>query len=182
MTLARLAGKERYKGIDEVLDCLPVLVRERPALRYLIVGDGGDRARLEAKAERLGVARHVVFAGYVPEREKPDHYRLADLFAMPGRGEGFGIVFLEALACGVPVVASRVDGSRETVRDGALGAAVDPSRPEEIVAAIREGLARGVGAAPSGLSCFSAGMFRERWHEAIDLLWTGAAEQREAIG
>jgi glycosyltransferase involved in cell wall biosynthesis len=85
-----------------------------------------DRRCLQEKARSLGVHGRVVFAGYVPESEKADHYRLADAYVMPGRGEGFGIVYLEALACGVPVVASEVDGSREAVREGALGILVDP--------------------------------------------------------
>lgn len=170
MTLARLAGRERYKGIDEVLECLPMLIHERPNLRYLIVGEGSDRHRLEAKAAKLGIREHVVFAGYIAEHEKPDHYRLADVFAMPGRGEGFGIVFLEALACGIPVVASRADGSRETVRNGLLGAAVDPQQPDEIMAAIRDGLARGVGTVPGGLSYFASSAFERRWHDALDRL------------
>ena len=97
---------------------LPALAADVPDVAYLIAGDGDDRARLEKKAAALGVADRVVFAGYVPEEEKADHYRLADAFVMPGRGEGFGIVYLEALACGVPVVASSLDASREAVRDG----------------------------------------------------------------
>lgn len=170
MTLARLAGKDRYKGIDEVLECLPALLHDRPTLRYLIVGEGSDRSRLQEKAAKLGVSERVVFAGYISEQEKPDHYRLADVFAMPGRGEGFGIVFLEALACGVPVVASQADGSRETVRHGLLGAVVDPDRPDEIIAAIRDGFARGSGIVPHELAYFSAEKFELRWHSALDLL------------
>jgi phosphatidyl-myo-inositol dimannoside synthase len=95
---------------------MPALIKEIPTIAYLIAGDGTDRHRLEEKAKSLGVHGRVVFAGYIPESEKADHYRLADAYVMPGRGEGFGIVYLEALACGVPVVASQVDGGREAVR------------------------------------------------------------------
>jgi len=102
LTLGRLSAEEQYKGHDEVLEVLPDLVADVPDVAYLICGDGDDRARLERKAERLGVSERVVFAGYVPEDEKADHYRLADAFVMPGRGEGFGIVYLEALTCGPP--------------------------------------------------------------------------------
>ena len=77
--------------------------------------------RLERKAASLGLKGNVVFAGRVSEAEKADHYRLADVFVMPGRQEGFGFVFLEAMACGIPVVASSVDGSREAVLNGELG-------------------------------------------------------------
>ena len=72
--------------------------------------------------------------GLISEVEKADHYRLADAYVMPGWGEGFGIVYLEAMACGMPVVASKIDGSREAVRHGALGILVDPSDQEDIKA------------------------------------------------
>ena len=126
LTLGRMDPAERYKGFDETMQAVAALAPDHPDLAYLICGDGGDRPRLERKARDLGVADRVVFAGYIPETEKADHYRLADAFVMPGRGEGFGIVYLEALACGVPVVASSLDASREAVRDGLLGEVVDP--------------------------------------------------------
>ena len=108
-----------------------------------------------------------MFAGYVPEAEKADHYRLADAFAMPGRGEGFGIVYLEALACGVPVVASSADASQEAVLGGALGSVVDPDDPASVVSGIRDALARPEGV-PPGLDHFSQAHFAERWHAVLD--------------
>jgi len=84
MTLGRLAAEEKYKGFDEIMELLPELSRDIPNIAYLIVGDGDDRPRLEAKAKSLGVGERVVFAGYVPEGEKADHYRVADAFVMPG--------------------------------------------------------------------------------------------------
>ncbi len=83
-------------------------------------------------AKDLGVAEHVIFAGFVPDEELPDHYRLADVFAMPSTGEGFGIVFLEALACGTPVLAGNRDGSTDALDAGRLGTLVDPLSDEEI--------------------------------------------------
>lgn len=170
MTLARLAPAERYKGVDEVIEALPALSRDRPDVAYLVCGGGEDRARLEAKAIALGVGDRVVFAGYVPEAEKADHYRLADAFVMPGWGEGFGIVYLEALACGVPVVASSADASREAVRDGALGAVVDPSDPQSVLTGIRDALGREKGV-PEGLDHFSHRRFVDRWHAVVDELF-----------
>lgn len=175
LTLGRLDAAERYKGFDEVMEALPDLAAEMPDLAYLICGDGDDRSRLEQKASALGVADRVVFAGYVPEAEKADHYRLADAFVMPGRGEGFGIVYLEALACGVPVVASALDASREAVRDGALGAVVNPDDPASVKAGIRAVL-RDASAAerrvPEGLAYFSFERFQERWHRVLDRVFT----------
>ena len=167
LTLARLAASERYKGIDEVLDCLPDLAARRPGLVYLVAGDGDDRPRLEAKARSLGVADRVIFCGRVAEAEKADHYRLADAFVMAGRGEGFGIVFLEAMACGVPVVGSALDGSRDALRDGRLGLLVDPGDRTALADAIATALAMPKGV-PDGLDYFHVARFAERVQTLLD--------------
>jgi len=169
LTLGRLSSDEQYKGHDEILEVLPDLADEIPDVSYLVCGDGDDRPRLERKAERLGVADRTVFAGYVPEGEKEDHYRLADAFVMPGRGEGFGIVYLEAMACGVPVVASSADASREAVRDGQLGEVVDPNDLEDIRRGIRKALNPDQ-SVPQGMKYFSFDRFKERWHDLIELM------------
>ena len=161
MTLGRLAASERYKGIDEVLECLPSLVAGRPDLVYLVAGDGDDRARLQAKAESLGLAGHVVFCGRIAAAEKASHYRLADAFVMAGRGEGFGIVFLEAMACGVPVVGSKLDGSRDALLGGRLGILVDPDDRAELAAGIGRALAMPKGV-PAGLEYFHFDRFAGR--------------------
>lgn len=166
LTLGRLSASERYKGVDEVLDAMPELLTLQSDLVYLIAGDGDDRSRLEAKAQQLGLADRVVFAGFVQEWEKADFYRLADVFVMPGRGEGFGFVFLEAMACGIPVVASCLDGSVEAVREGMLGRAVNPDDKTALVAAIREALIRPRGV-PEGLGHFSFSEFQLRLHGAL---------------
>jgi glycosyltransferase involved in cell wall biosynthesis len=166
LTLGRLSSDEQYKGHDEILEVLPDLAEEIPDVSYLVCGDGDDRSRLERKAERLGVADRTVFTGYVPEEEKDDHYRLADAFVMPGRGEGFGIVYLEAMACGVPVVASSADASREAVRDGQLGVVVDPGDASDLKQGVCGALDAGRGV-PDGLEYFSFDRFLERWHEAV---------------
>jgi glycosyltransferase involved in cell wall biosynthesis len=179
LTLGRMPVQEKRKGHDEVLEVLPDLAEEVPDLTYLVCGDGADRARLEAKAERLDVADHTIFAGYIPEEEKVDHYRVADVFAMPGRTEGFGIVYLEAMACGVPVVASSADASREAVRDGKLGTVVDPDDPEDVKAGILAALREPHGV-PEGLGYFSVERFRKRWHEVVDMCFRGKASTRAA--
>jgi len=166
MTLGRLSAAERYKGIDEVLDVMPSLITEMPDLMYLILGDGDDRLRLQEKARTLGLDRHVNFGRFIPEEQKADHLRLADAFVMPGRGEGFGIVYLEAMACGIPVVASKADASREAVLDGQLGLLADPSDPQEIRNAIKVALRRPRGV-QSELEYFSFECFVERWHALL---------------
>jgi phosphatidylinositol alpha-1,6-mannosyltransferase len=137
LTLGRLADEERYKGFDEVIEVMPALLSDYPDLKYLIVGDGADRARLRAKADTLGLHAQVVFAGRIAEAEKAAHYGLADAYVMPSSGEGFGIVYLEAAACGVPVIGSRTDGSRDALLEGRLGQIVAPTEPDEIIAAVR---------------------------------------------
>jgi glycosyltransferase involved in cell wall biosynthesis len=167
LTVSRLWATDNYKGIDEVLGLMPALAAEVPQIAYLIVGDGDDRERLQAKARSLGVADRVVFAGFIPEKEKPDHYRLADAYVMPGWGEGFGIVYLEAMACGIPVLGSKLDGSREALRDGALGILVDPHDRDELRWGILEVLNRPRGLIPPGLSYVSLENFTRRCHEIV---------------
>ncbi|NVN98846.1 MAG: glycosyltransferase family 4 protein [Geobacteraceae bacterium] len=172
LTLGRLDSRERAKGFDEVLEILPELAEEIPNIIYLIAGDGRDRARLEQKVKALQVEAMVVFTGFVSEEEKTDHYRLADAYVMPSRGEGFGIVLLEAMACGIPTVASVADGSREALRDGFLGTLVDPDKPEEIIAGIKKALKTGR-AVPEGLDYFSEANFKSRINRVVDSLSKG---------
>lgn len=167
LSLGRLASSERYKGFDEMLDELPHLIREEPRLVYVIGGDGDDLERLKAKARNLGLEDAVVFTGFVEEAEKADFYRLADAFVLAGRGEGFGFVLLEAMACGVPVVASVRDGSLEAVRGGRLGAAVDPDDGEALAAAVLAAM-RQPKRVPEGLEYFSFAAFRERLYAELD--------------
>jgi phosphatidyl-myo-inositol dimannoside synthase len=136
MTLGRLDARERYKGIDEVIDLLPRLLKSIPSLKYLIVGDGTDRPRLETKVRALAMTDHVMFAGAVSDAEKISLYGLSDVYVMPSSGEGFGIALIEAAACGVPVIGSAVDGSREALMDGRLGKLVDPSDADALLSAI----------------------------------------------
>ncbi|MHB1300111.1 MAG: glycosyltransferase family 4 protein [Burkholderiales bacterium] len=161
MVLARLVGLERYKGVDELLEIMPELLVREPELAFLVAGDGDDRPRLETKAKALGVSERVVFTGYVLESEKAAHFRLADVFVMPSRSEGFGFVFLEAMACGVPVVASTLDGSREAVRFGLLGQAVNPEDRTALMTSIIKALNEEK-AIPEGLDYFSFANFQSR--------------------
>ncbi len=161
MTFGRLAGSERYKGFDAVLDTLPAIVARRPDVSYVIAGDGGDRQRLEDKARDLGMADHVVFTGLVSEQEKADHYRLADVYVMPSRGEGFGFVLLEAMACGIPSIGSTRDGTREAMREGLLGPIVDPLDQQAVVDAVIASLDR-PRAIPEGLDYFAFPAFAQR--------------------
>jgi glycosyltransferase involved in cell wall biosynthesis len=116
-----------YKGCDRLIEALPAIQLECGPVHYVIVGKGADRGRLEAIARRLGVLNSVTFAGFVTDEELADHYRLADAFAMPSTSEGFGIVFLESMACGTPVLGGNLDGSVDALDCGNLGMLVDPN-------------------------------------------------------
>jgi glycosyltransferase involved in cell wall biosynthesis len=172
MTLGRLL-RDRPKGIDEVLELLPELAKEVPQIAYLIVGDGPDRSRLAAKSVQLGVGDRVAFAGRVAESEKAAHYRLADAFVMPGYGEGFGIVYLEALACGIPVLASTLDASREALLDGEMGLLVDPRNRAELRRGLLRVLQQPRGMVPPRLEYFSFPGFVQRCHAILDKLRPG---------
>jgi phosphatidyl-myo-inositol dimannoside synthase len=178
LTLGRLNPFERYKGFDEVLEILPELPRE---IVYLLAGGGADASRLQKKAAALGVADRVRFTGLVAEEEKADLYALADAFVMPSRGEGFGFVFLEAMASGVPVIGSKHDGGREALLGGKLGILVDPSNPAEIRAAVQTALMERQRVIPEGLDHFSFERFTERVH-AIIAETTAASAARPAAG
>lgn len=141
LTVARLAGRDRHKGYDVVLDALPDIRRRVPGVRYVIVGEGDDRPRIERRIRELGLEKDVTLAGFVPDAELPDYYSLCTLFAMPSKREGFGIVYLEAMACGRPALAGDRDGSRDALLDGELGVLVDPDDVAALGDAVIEVLA-----------------------------------------
>jgi glycosyltransferase involved in cell wall biosynthesis len=136
LTVCRLAETECYKGYDQIIKAMPEIMRFVPNARYLLVGDGPDRPRIEKLIAEAGVQEAVTLAGFVPDEELAEHYNLCDIFAMPSRAEGFGIVYLEALACGKPVLAGNKDGSRDALAGGELGLLVDPDDTAEIATEI----------------------------------------------
>jgi len=145
------------KGQDMLIRALPAIRRRVPGAALVIVGGGPYRDRLRRLAHDTGTAEHVVFTAGVPADELPAHYALADVFAMPcrtrGAGldvEGLGIVYLEASATGVPVVAGNSGGAPETVRDGHTGLVVDGRDVDAVAAAIGGLLADPVRAAAMG--------------------------------
>lgn len=171
MTLGRMAANERAKGFDELIDLMPQLNALCPNLVYLCAGDGDDRARLEGKARDLGCEDTVIFPGRIPEARKVDYFRLADAYVHPSQMEGFGIVLLEALACGVPVVGSTVDATEEALLHGELGRAVNPFDSHALTEAILEAIKQPK-CVPERLSHYGHENFRARVGEAIKLVMT----------
>ncbi|MFT8245517.1 glycosyltransferase family 4 protein [Roseomonas sp. BN140053] len=140
VSVCRLVEK---KGIDHAIRAFAQVVRFHPDSRYLVVGTGPYLDALRALAEAEGVADRVVFAGQVAEDELVEHYQAGDVFIMPNRRmpdgdtEGFGLVFLEANGCGIPVIAGQDGGSTDAVQHGVNGLVVDGHSVAEVAAAMR---------------------------------------------
>jgi phosphatidylinositol alpha-1,6-mannosyltransferase len=162
LTVARLAAAERYKGHDRVIRALPAVLDKHPDAIYVIVGEGDDRPRLEVLVQRLGVTTAVRFLGLAPDEELPDVFRMADVFVMPSTGEGFGIVYLEAVAAGIPVIAGNRDGSVDALADGVLGTLLDPDNADDLVRAITAALTTPATPDRSLLSKFEVAAFNQQ--------------------
>jgi phosphatidylinositol alpha-1,6-mannosyltransferase len=141
LTIARL--EDRYKGHDVVMRAMPLIRARVPDMQWVIIGDGPLRKGLQRLAAAQGVAGHVLFAGAVSDAERDDWLRQAHVFTMPSRlpagqfaGEGFGIVYLEANAREIPVVAGHVGGALDAVVDGETGLLVDPTDHVAVAEAI----------------------------------------------
>lgn len=137
LTVSRLTRADTYKGVDTVIEAMPRLLRVLPQARLRVVGEGDDLPRLRALAQRTGVAGAVHFTGFVNDAVLRGEYRGCDLFALPSRKEGFGLVYLEALGGGKPCIAARAGGSPEVV-DHEVGALVDYGNSEQLADAVIE--------------------------------------------
>ena len=129
------------KGFDKMLLALPLVLERHPNAHYVIVGEGPFHAELERIAQEKGLSANVTFVGRVSDDELVDYYALCDIFALPNREmpdgdtEGFGLVYLEANACGKPVISGLAGGVLDAVQDGVNGLAVDGREPDAIAAA-----------------------------------------------
>lgn len=136
LTVARISLADQYKGHDKVILALPMLLTRFPGLVYHIVGDGNGRPALEHLAHATGVAHAVQFHGVVSEASLRQHYARASVFIMPSTGEGFGFVFVEAMAQGVPAIGGTLDATPEVIVDGETGYLVNPNSVTEIAEAV----------------------------------------------
>jgi len=201
LIVGRMAATERYKGHEQLLQAMTRLPEAAPGAhlpprlpaagnlgprlpaagnvqpRLVIAGDGDDRPRLEALAATLGLAGRVLFTGFVSEATLAELYARAAVFVMPSRGEGFGLVYLEAMRAGRPCVAARASAAAEIVADGETGLLVDPLDPDAIAGALGRllaapELARAMGEAGRRRleRLFTPGRFRERLWPLLDRL------------
>ncbi|HRK61103.1 MAG TPA: glycosyltransferase [Candidatus Omnitrophota bacterium] len=126
LTVCRLVQSEFKKGYDLVLRAMVELSKQLPDLKYVIIGDGEDRCHLDRTIKNLHLSERVILAGRVSDEELPKYYKSANIFVMPSEREGFGIVYLEALACGLPVIAARCAGAVDALMGGELGDLIEP--------------------------------------------------------
>jgi phosphatidyl-myo-inositol dimannoside synthase len=145
LSVGSLSNFHIYKGFDSIIESLPSLVGAIPGLKYVIVGDGADRRRLEELAKRKGVSEHVDFIGSICDAELARRYRECSVFALPSRsisdqrgwsGEGFGRVYIEAAFAGKAVVGSTEGGAAEAVAHNRTGFLVNPNSSSEILKAL----------------------------------------------
>lgn len=125
LCVARLSTSERYKGFEHVFQALAELKSRCPEIHFNIAGDGDDRTRLERNAEELDVGSQVTFWGYLSDQELAAAYADCDVFVMPSKMEGFGIVFLEAMRHGKPCIGGNHGGTPEVIENGKSGFLVE---------------------------------------------------------
>lgn len=138
LTICRLSSSEQYKGYDLVIECLEQVIKVYPELIYLLVGkaDQAELARIQKLITNYNLQKNIILTGFVPDDELVLHYQLADVFVMPSKAEGFGLVFIEAAAYGCTVIGGDADGSRDALLNGELGTLLNPNDTAAIGEAI----------------------------------------------
>ena len=132
LTVGRLISSEPGKGVDAVIRALPEVLKRVPDVHYVVIGEGDLKPRLQRLAQENAVQDRVLFAGQQKDENLRRYYSRADIYVMPSRQEGFGLVFLEAMACGKPVIAAGFGGAAEIVQEGRTGFLVDPDNPAQL--------------------------------------------------
>ncbi len=141
LTVGRWQANERYKGMDTLISALPRLLHEWTDLQLVAVGQGNDQAWLEQLADGCGVRRHVHFFTGLTYSELAACYSACEIFALPSHGEGFGFVYLEAMARGKPVIGGAHGGAPEVIDDGRTGYLVQHGDAPQLATSIETLLA-----------------------------------------
>jgi phosphatidylinositol alpha-1,6-mannosyltransferase len=137
LVVSRLSAGDPFKGVDLMIEALPRVQLSHPDAQLRIVGDGSDRQRLEEIVAKRNLGASVHFCGHVDDDRLSFEYQQCDIFGLPSRKEGFGLVYLEAMSYGKPCIAARSGGAPEVV-DDAVGALVDYGNTEQIAVAISD--------------------------------------------
>lgn len=136
LIVGRMSSSERYKGHDELLDCWSAVVAQVPNAQLIVAGQGDDLTRLRAKAGTLGVADSVLFLGFVADGTLEALRKRVAMFVMPSSGEGFGLVYLEAMRAGLACVGGVGDAGADVIVQGETGELVDPANSQGLVEAL----------------------------------------------
>jgi glycosyltransferase involved in cell wall biosynthesis len=124
------------KGLETLIQAAVRVVKSKPDTKFCVVGNDPNLPRMRALCTRLDVIDHFEFTGWMPNEKLQELYRRASVFVMPSLVEAFGVVFLEAMACGTPVIGTQVGGIPELIRQGENGLLVSPDNPDELAMAI----------------------------------------------
>jgi phosphatidylinositol alpha-1,6-mannosyltransferase len=136
LIVGRMHASEAYKGHDQLIEAWPAVIARVPDAYLVVAGDGNDRPRLEHKARLVTGGERIRFLGFAPPPVLEACYQTAAVFALPSRGEGFGLVYLEAMARGLPCVGSRQDAAGDVIVDGTTGRLVEQASVPELASAI----------------------------------------------
>jgi glycosyltransferase involved in cell wall biosynthesis len=163
LTVTRLSLADSYKGVDHLIDAMPAVLSQIPEARLRIVGRGDGRTQLQERARSLGVAASVDFAGFVSDADLHAEFAGCKLFALPSEKEGFGLVYLEAMAHGRPCLAALAAGAPEVLTED-TGVLVRYGDVPGIAAALVQALRRdwSLKALAARSEVFSYLRFRER--------------------
>ena len=189
LTVARWAASERYKGADELIGALAPLSEDFPNIHLVAVGGGDDLPRLRKLAANLGVSSRVHFMEGLSREQTAACYAHADVFALPSTGEGFGLVFLEAMAFSKPIVAAAAGGATDVVEDGVNGFLAQPGDPESLRQILErllrdESLRARLGACGAEIvgHKYQFDVFRSGLEKLLDELDFAPSEERTAHG
>lgn len=166
--VARLSSSDRYKGIDSLIEALPIIHQSNPNVRLSVIGDGDDAQRLRRLANKLNLGKNVEMTGFVSDATLRARLRACALFALPSKEEGFGLVFLEAMAQGKPCLGARSGGIPEVV-SAETGILVEYGNIQQIASAVLEILDRkwDPAAIKQHARAFSFDVFRDRLHALV---------------
>jgi glycosyltransferase involved in cell wall biosynthesis len=133
-----VGGNMQRKGLEALIQAAAKIVKTRPDTKFCVVGADPNLPKMKALCSRLQVSGYFEFTGWMPNEELQKLYRRANVFVMPSLAEAFGVVFLEAMACGIPVIGARVGGIPELIKHGENGLLVKPDNPDELAGALLE--------------------------------------------
>jgi phosphatidylinositol alpha-1,6-mannosyltransferase len=187
--VGRMSANERYKGHDILLDAWPDVLSTVPGAQLVVVGRGDDVGRLQAKASALGLDDAILFTGFVSDATRAAILQQATCFVLPSLGEGFGLVYLEAMRSALPCLGYRGEAAAEIIRDGKTGVLLQPNDKRDLVQGVaallaNSDLARQMGEAGRNRfeTTYTYDCFRSRIEAVLgDQFWQVAAPVAPAL-